>query len=85
MEPETQNPKVEPLTELAVEFVGLAEQAYDRGYDDGWKARDEMAGRALKEAEDLAFDNGFVAGVNATINRRPHNPIDGQWHSPRNS
>lgn len=76
MESESENPKIEPLTELATEFLGLAEQAYDRGYDDGFKARDEMAGRHQKQAEQLAWDNGFIAGVKATINRKPYNPID---------
>lgn len=51
------------------------EAAYDKGYDDGWWARDDMAGRNLKIAEDLAFDNGWVAGVKATLDRKPHLPL----------
>lgn len=54
------------------------EVAYDKGYDDGWKARDEMAGRNLKIAEDLAYDNGWIAGVNATLARKPYSALAGR-------
>lgn len=51
------------------------EAAYDKGYDDGWQARDEMAGRHQKQAEQTAYDNGWLAGVKDTLNRKPYLPL----------
>jgi hypothetical protein len=59
--------KVSELTELATEFVGLGEKAYDMGYDDGWQDGRERFVEDQAAARQTAYDDGFAAGTLAAL------------------
>lgn len=66
MEPESKTKAVVVPENQAGLFLLLEnEAAYDKGYDDGWDARDDIASRAEK----AEYDRGWIAGVQAALDR----------------
>lgn len=66
MESEEKSQKIGQLTDLATEFVGLAEKAYDSGYDDCHAAMSAEVERKVAKAR----AEGFVEGVTKALEQR---------------